>query len=144
MENTLNINSINVKRLVNLIVSICFVAFGIVSCYLMTYFNFEINNAMDTVSNVISTLFFIIFAVAIIFINIVLYIIKKNSDFGYYLASGFGIGAGIAVECCALIKYPLSALFFWPFALVPIIILRSIQQFGRAYVKIPLKKKYQN
>lgn len=122
MEINLSINSINVKRLVNLIVSICFVVFGIVSCYLMTYFNFEINNAMDIVSKVISTLLFILFAVAIIFINIVLCIIKKNSDFGYYLASGFGIGAGIAVECCALIKYPLSALFFWPFALIPIII----------------------
>lgn len=122
MEVTLNIKSANVKRFVNLIVSISFAVFGIVSCYFMTYFDYVINNATDIVIKVISTLFFILFSIAIIFINIIFYVIKNDSDFGYYLASGFGIGAGIAVESCALLVYPMSALFFWPFALVPIII----------------------
>ncbi len=122
MEITLNIKSTDVKRLVNLIISMCFIIFGIICCYIMTYYSTEINNVMDILTEIISTFFFTILALAAVFINFAFFLRKDDSDFGYYMASGFGIGAGIAVECCALLAYPLATIFFWAFAVVPIVV----------------------
>ncbi len=120
MEIALKIESTNVKRLINFIISICFIVFALICCFIMTYYSYELNNALDIITKVISTLFFTLLALSIVFINIFSYLRKDNSDFGYYLAAGFGMGTGIAVECCALLVYPLSTLFFWAFAIIPI------------------------
>ena len=122
MEITLNITHIGVRRLLNLLVSICFIIYGTICCYFMAYLNTRNSTTIEIVFKIISTIFGALFALTTLFINMFVYRRKIDSDIGYYLASGFGIGAGVAIECCALLVYPLSTLFFWAFAVGPIII----------------------
>ncbi|MCH5161459.1 MAG: helix-turn-helix transcriptional regulator [Clostridiales bacterium] len=119
---TVNLSSANVKRAFDLLISIVFVGFGVICCFMMTYLSLEINNAWDIIWKIVGTFFFALVALAILFINVVLFLKKSDSRRGYYLAAGFSIGAGVAVECCALLQYIVAALFFWPFAAGPIIV----------------------
>lgn len=126
MQITLNITKKNVKRVMDLVLSIAFILCGSIFTIIFLSDVVSLNNSIpQSVCIAIRSIFYAItitYAIYTTTLTILTFIRKTESNYPYSLSAGYAIGVGFSTMIATLIIYPIFVIFTCCFFIIPLLV----------------------